>query len=172
MKLSVLLAKKLLENAGYKLTLSDDKDIFAEMTFDKRDIQFEFKNKFSQIYQNWCLLTYVKETQNKLETANHWAEELLTHLMSISSMKLIKGNNRKKVLDALNEMYYVKMEFHTEDLNSKCRLYKKFNDENIKYELSHLENAFKLNVDILIKLIAYSTDQELETYCFNFWKNE
>lgn len=140
------------------------------MEFDKNQIQFEFKNKFAQIYQNWCLLLYVKETQDRLETANHWSEELLTHIMSISDMKLIHGNKREKVYSAIKEMYFTKMEYNNEDLNIKCRLIKKFKDENLTYDLDHLQTKFKENIDSIMNMIAYSSVEEIETYCYSFWK--
>lgn len=169
MKMTVKIAKKLLEHAGYNVII-DDKDILTEMAFDKRDIQFEFKNQLSQIYQNWCLLYYVKQTKDKIELANHWSEELLAAMINVSSMKLINGNKRKKVYNALREMFYTKLEYDKEDLNVKCRLTKKFKDENIVYDLDELQKVFKKNIDYLIDLISYSGDIEIENYCYEFWR--
>lgn len=169
MKMTIKIAKKLLEHAGYNVII-DDEDILTEMAFDKRDIQFEFKNQLSQIYQNWCLLYYVKQTKDKMELANHWSEELLTALLNVSSMKLINGNKRKKVYDALKEMFYVKLEYGNADLNMKCRLTKKFENEKIVYDLNELQEAFKNNINQLMTLIAYSNDTDIERYCYEFWK--
>lgn len=169
MKMTVKIAKKLLEHAGYKVSLNES-ELLAEMAFEKREIQFEFKNKLSQIYQNWCLLQYIKLSKDKQEIGNHWSEELVAALLDVSSMKLVKGDRRNKVFDALKEMFYVKLEFNKADLNIKCRLIKKFNEEQIKFDLDRLQNDFKNNIDNLMRMIAFSSDSEIENYCYSFWK--
>lgn len=135
-----------------------------EMAFDRAEIQYEFKHQFFQIFENWCLCKYVSITSDKLELYNHWSHELETAILNVSTMQ-IKNAKRNTVFKAISEMYYEKAEFDKMDLTPKLK--RKFEVEGISCDIASYINRFRKEMPYILKLIAYSSSEEIIEYCAN-----
>ena len=125
----------------------------------------EFRNNsegiINKIIENWCLVKWCDMYSNELMSKrlrNHWATELINHMLRINNIKL-KGSRKDKVIK--NECIY-----HLE-LNDKIVITNiirnKFNKEGLEKYINVISEECANSANEICNILS-GNKEDIETY--------
>ena len=120
-----------------------------------------------QLVQNWCLVRYCRLHPKFVTTCrNHWASELRTISVEISSYKLCKDNKRReKKREATRKIIIDYFEYN--DIETvELVIHAKFYDANIRnYEDGKfIASQFIKELDVIIDMITNGATDDIDAY--------
>lgn len=146
-----------------------NKYLITEMAVSLSEYKDKAESLMQQIIENWCLIRYATLTGDKEEIKNHWKSELITHMTSIASTKIKKGNSLSTKTNALFSLWN-KKDWDTDEKCISLCLYAKFLKENIPTEgdvFAQIISDFKNDTKKIIYALTSESGETIKYYVNN-----
>lgn len=126
----------------------------------------EFRSKsegiINQIIENWCLVKWCDMYPDELtskQLRNHWATELISHMLYINNIKL-KGSRKDKALHNL----VIKTLEYDDPIEVANIIRNKFEKERLEKYINIMSEECANNINTICKLLCCNDENYIKNY--------